>query len=85
MIHETGTTRVEGYRGIGKRMPVTMVCFTPCVPFLPLWEFHHLAGFVSKWKLCIGALLFEIRWTKIAGPVVLLVSALLTAGYLFNG
>lgn len=28
--------------------------------------------------------LFGIRWTKIAGPVVLLVSALLTAGYLLT-
>ena len=82
VIHETGTTRVEGYRGIGKRMPVTMVCFT--LASLALVGIPPFSGFVSKWKLCIGALYSEIRWTKIAGPVVLLVSALLTAGYLLT-
>lgn len=82
VIHETGTTRVEGYRGIGKRMPVTMVCFT--LASLALVGIPPFSGFVSKWKLCMGALYSEIRWAKIAGPVVLLVSALLTAGYLLT-
>lgn len=82
VIHETGTTRVEGYRGIGKRMPVTMVCFT--LASLALVGIPPFSGFVSKWKLCMGALYSGIRWAKIAGPVVLLVSALLTAGYLLT-
>ena len=82
VIHETGTTRVEGYRGIGKRMPVTMACFT--LASLALVGIPPFSGFVSKWKLCMGALYSEIRWAKIAGPVVLLVSALLTAGYLLT-
>ena len=82
VIHETGTTRVEDYRGIGKRMPVTMVCFT--LASLSLVGIPPFSGFVSKWKLCMGALYSEIRWAKIAGPVVLLVSALLTAGYLLT-
>ena len=39
-------------------------------------------GFISKWYLAIGSLetgLFVVSWL---GPVVLLISALLTAGYL---
>lgn len=82
VIHETGTTRVEGYRGIGKRMPVTMVCFT--LASLALVGIPPFSGFVSKWKLGTGALFSGIRVAKIAGPVVLLVSALLTAGYLLT-
>ena len=58
VIHETGTTRVEGYRGIGKRMPVTMVCFT--LASLALVGIPPFSGFVSKWKLCIGALYSEM-------------------------
>ena len=42
------------------------------------------SGFVSKWKLGTSALFSGIRVAKIAGPVVLLVSALLTAGYLLT-
>ena len=59
-----------------------MVCFT--LASLALVGIPPFSGFVSKWKLCMGALYSEIRWTKIAGPVVLLVSALLTAGYLLT-
>ena len=82
VIHETGTTRVEEYRGIGKRMPVTMVCFT--LASLALVGIPPFSGFVSKWKLGTTPLFSEIRVAKIAGPVVLLVSALLTAGYLLT-
>lgn len=82
VIHETGTTRVEEYRGIGKKMPVTMVCFT--LASLALVGIPPFSGFVSKWKLGTGALFSGIRGAKVAGPVVLLVSALLTAGYLLT-
>jgi len=42
------------------------------------------AGFVSKWNLCIGALNSDIKVFAVLGPIVLLISALLTAGYLFT-
>ncbi|MGN1205436.1 MAG: complex I subunit 5 family protein [Eubacterium sp.] len=82
VIHETGTTRVEGYCGMGKRMPITMTCFT--MASLALVGIPPFSGFVSKWKLGIGALLTQIPGASIAGPIVLLVSALLTAGYLLT-
>ena len=40
------------------------------------------AGFISKWYLAQGALESEIPVFSWLGPIVLLISALLTAGYL---
>ena len=55
-------------------------CYT--VVSLALVGIPPASGFVSKWYLATGALASETGiWTWL-GPVVLLVSALLTAGYL---
>ena len=61
-------------------MPVTLWCFTLCA--LGLVGIPPLSGFVSKWYLCMGALDSGLAPFSWLGPVVLLVSALLTAGYL---
>ena len=47
-------------------------------------EFHRRIheGFISKWYLAIGSLESGIQTFSWLGPVVLLISALLTAGYL---
>ncbi|MEG0353846.1 MAG: proton-conducting membrane transporter, partial [Cellulosilyticaceae bacterium] len=42
-----------------------------------------LGGFVSKWYLMTGAMVEGLGIIAYLGPVVLLISALLTAGYLF--
>lgn len=80
VIHQTGRTQVAALRGLGRAMPLTFGCFTVCS--LGLVGIPPLSGFVSKWDLCIGALDSGTGWFAVAGPVVLLVSALLTAGYL---
>lgn len=80
VIHETGLQRTDELRGIGKRMPITLWCFT--FASLSLIGIPPAAGFVSKWNLCIGSLEGKIPVFSILGPIVLLVSALLTAGYL---
>lgn len=80
IIHKTGKTRVDELSGIGKQMPVVMWCFT--LASLSLIGIPPLCAFVSKWYLAVGALesgLDPVTWL---GPVILLVSALLTAGYL---
>lgn len=80
IIVTTGWTKVEQMRGLGKVMPVTLGCYT--VVSLALVGIPPASGFVSKWYLATGALASGTGvWTFI-GPVVLLVSALLTAGYL---
>ena len=80
IIHMTGKTRVDELRGIGKEMPVTMWCYT--IVSLGLIGIPPTGGFVSKWYLAVGSLSTDIPVFRWLGPVVLLVSALLTAGYL---
>lgn len=80
VIHKTGKTRVNELAGIGKEMPVTIWCFT--FVSLALIGIPPTSGFISKWYLAEGALASGIPVFSWLGPVVLLVSALLTAGYL---
>lgn len=76
IIHKTGHTLVRELRGIGREMPVVMCCFT--LFSLSLIGIPPLGGFAAKWAIASGSLgstLGDI------GVVVLLISALLTAGY----
>ncbi|MBQ2705211.1 MAG: proton-conducting membrane transporter [Agathobacter sp.] len=80
IIYKTGVERVDEMRGIGKKMPKIMWSFTLCS--LALIGIPPASGFISKWYLATGSLATEIPVIAWLGPVVLLVSALLTAGYL---
>lgn len=81
IIHETGKERVDELTGIGKKMPVTTTLFT--VASLGLIGIPPTGGFISKWYLAVGALNSTTAGVfRFIGPAVLLVSALLTAGYL---
>lgn len=80
MIYQTGYTRVDQLRGIGKEMPVTLWCYT--FVSLALIGIPPASGFISKWYLAQGLLESQVKPFSWLGPVVLLVSALLTAGYL---
>lgn len=79
-IFRTGKTRVDEYAGIGKRMGVTLWCYT--FASLALIGIPPFGGFTSKWYLAQGALQSETGIFRVLGPAVLLISALLTAGYL---
>ncbi len=80
IIYKCGVERVDEMRGIGKKMPKIMWCYTLCS--LALIGIPPASGFISKWYLATGSLASEIPVISWLGPVVLLVSALLTAGYL---
>lgn len=80
IIHETGCENVDELRGIGKKMPITLLCFT--VASLGLIGIPPTGGFLSKWYLATGALNAGVGAIGYVGPVILLASALLTAGYL---
>jgi multicomponent Na+:H+ antiporter subunit D len=82
IIYKCGVERVDEMRGIGKKMPTIMWCFTLCS--LALIGIPPASGFISKWYLTTGALATELPIVSWLGPVVLLVSALLTAGYLLS-
>ncbi len=80
LIFVTGRTKVNEYMGLGKRMPVLFWSYT--IVSLGLIGIPPTSGVVSKWYLATGCLesgLIGLSWV---GPVALLVSALLTAGYL---
>lgn len=79
-IYCTGKTRADELRGIGRRMPLTLWCFT--FASLGLIGIPPTGGFISKWYLAIGSLKSGIPVLGVLGPIILLISALLTAGYL---
>lgn len=87
MIHHSGREYVYSsdgrfqYSGMGKSLPLIMLGFT--LASLSLVGLPPFGGFVSKWYLAEGsfAALGFSGWT---GAAVLLLSALLTAGYLLS-
>lgn len=80
IIYKTGKIRVDELTGIGKEMPVTIWCYT--FASLALVGIPPASGFISKWYLAGGSLESGIPVFSWLGPVILLISALLTAGYL---
>ena len=82
IIMKTGRTRVRDLAGIGRCMPVTMWCFT--LASVTLVGIPPTSAFVSKWHLAVGALETGIPVVNWLGPAILLISALLTAGYLLT-
>ena len=80
IIYKCGVERVDEMRGVGKKMPMVLWCYTLCS--LALIGIPPASGFISKWYLATGALETGLKIVSWLGPVVLLISALLTAGYL---
>ena len=80
IIHQTGKIYVRDLRGIGKEMPITTWCWT--IASLGLIGIPPTGGFVSKWQLATGSLETGLAGFDVVGPIILIVSALLTAAYL---
>ena len=78
-IKLTGCIRVEDFRGIGKKHPFILWCFT--IATLSMIGIPPTGGFAAKWYLISGAL-ETMGLPAIFGPLALMLSALLTAGYL---
>lgn len=81
VIYKTGKEHVYELYGIGRHMPITFVCFTICS--LGLIGIPPLMGFTSKFYLGTAAANsgFPLAYF---GAGALIVSALLTALYLFD-
>ena len=56
----TGTETIDGFPGLGRRIPVTMGCFAALA--LSLVGIPPFGGFFSKWYLALGA------WTACPPP-----------------
>lgn len=82
IIYKTHKTYVYELKGIGKSMPVTMWCFT--LASVALVGIPPTAGAVSKWYLAMGGLESNHPLLGTIGAGVLLISALLTGGYLIT-
>lgn len=80
VLYKTGQEYIHDLRGMGKRMPITFSCFT--LASAALVGIPPLPGFLSKWNLASAALA-EKNILAYTGIAVLLISAVLTAIYLF--
>ena len=81
VLHQSGVEYVRDLNGMGRRMPVTFVCFTASA--VALVGIPPFSGFVSKWSLLTAA---ANAGTPLAymGAGILLLAALLTAIYMFT-
>lgn len=80
IIYQTHLTQVSQLRGVGLEYNITMGCFA--FSALSLVGIPPTGGFVSKWVLAQGALEAGMGALSYWGVGVLMLSALLTAGYL---
>ena len=81
VLHYAHREYVDELEGLGKYMPVTFGCFT--VAACALTGIPPFNGFVSKWYIALAAV-HSYDTLSIIGFGVLLVSALLTAIYMFQ-
>lgn len=75
VIYKTGIRNINGFQGLGRRMPYTMAAFS--VAALSMVGTPPLCGFFSKWYLALGS----IESGKWIFALVILLSSLLNAGY----
>ncbi|MEW6552801.1 MAG: proton-conducting transporter membrane subunit [Actinomycetota bacterium] len=75
ILVKTGKKNISEMKGVGYRLPITMICFSVCA--LAMMGTPPSVGFITKWLLGSGALEAGLP----VYVVVLLVSALLNAAY----
>ena len=81
VLHYAHREYVPQLEGLGRYMPVTFACFTAAA--CALTGIPPFNGFVSKWYIARAAV--DIGgWLPLVGFAALLVSALLTAVYMFQ-
>lgn len=80
LIFTTGRTKVNDFMGLGRKMPILFWSYT--IVSLGLIGIPPTSGVISKWYLATGCLESGLTGLSWVGPAALLVSALLTAGYL---
>jgi multicomponent Na+:H+ antiporter subunit D len=78
VLLRVGSTRLEAFQGLGRRMPITMAAFV--VAGLSLIGVPATVGFVSKWYLVTGAI--DAGLWPVA--VLILLSSLLALVYIWR-
>jgi multicomponent Na+:H+ antiporter subunit D len=85
IIFKTGLRQIDDFRGIGRRMPITMACF--CMAAASMIGFPPFCGFLSKWTLALGALdsanrgFISAGWATTGVIGTLILSSLMNAIY----
>ncbi len=79
-IYKLGKRRVDELTGVGLQMPVVMSCFL--LASLSLVGIPPMGGFLSKWEIAMSSVSNGMGVLSVLPIVVLLISAMLTAGYL---
>ncbi|MDO4749231.1 MAG: proton-conducting transporter membrane subunit [Eubacteriales bacterium] len=82
LIFKTHKTLVSDLRGVGRVYGITMWCFT--LSSLSLVGIPPTGGFAAKWMLAQGAMESGVGTLGYVGIGILMLSALLTAGYLLS-
>ncbi|MFC1521713.1 monovalent cation/H+ antiporter subunit D family protein [Elusimicrobiota bacterium] len=78
VVYKTGVDDISGFKGLGKKMPISMAAFT--IAALSMIGVPFTVGFVSKWYIAVGALEAG-KWYFV--PIVL-ASSLLTVIYMWR-
>ena len=81
VLHYAHREYVSELEGLGRRMPLTFACFT--VAACALTGIPPFNGFVSKWYIGLAAI-GEGSTASCLGFIAILISALLTAIYMFQ-
>lgn len=81
VLHTTNKEYIHQLEGLGRKMPVTFTCYT--VYALALTGIPPLCGFFSKWYIATAGIDAE-NPLAVAGVVILLISAFLTAMYMLS-
>ena len=79
-IHVTHEERVDKMLALGRKYPFITFCYL--IASLSMIGIPPTGGFMGKWYLMVGSMNAELRIFSVLGAVALLISALLTAGYL---
>ena len=82
LLYKFNMHNVDEMEGLGKKIPITMWCFT--LFSLGLVGVPPTGAFASKWYLATGALNSGLGALGYICCAVLLISAILTAVYLFE-
>ncbi|MCR5507705.1 MAG: proton-conducting membrane transporter [Lachnospiraceae bacterium] len=82
VMHMTGFKKASEYKDLARKMPVTMWCYA--LVSITLVGVPPTSAFLSKWYIAQGALSSGTGVITWLGPVILILSALLTAGYLLS-
>ena len=82
LIYQYDIHHVNEMEGIGKKSPIAMWCFT--LFSLALVGVPPTGAFYSKWYLALGSLQSGLPVLDYLAPIVLLISAILTAVYLLS-